>query len=72
MAGIVGPLQSNGGREVLAPPPPGELTVRASRIGFGAAVLRAVQALARWCRLPSPRAPIRGAQPRAATRSSAF
>jgi S-DNA-T family DNA segregation ATPase FtsK/SpoIIIE len=24
LAGIVGPLQSNGGREVLAPPPPGE------------------------------------------------
>jgi S-DNA-T family DNA segregation ATPase FtsK/SpoIIIE len=23
-ASIVGPLQSNGGREVLAPPPPGE------------------------------------------------
>jgi len=24
MAGIVGPLQTNGGREVLAPSPPGE------------------------------------------------
>jgi S-DNA-T family DNA segregation ATPase FtsK/SpoIIIE len=24
LAGIVGPLQTNGGREVLAPPPPGE------------------------------------------------
>jgi len=24
LAGIVGPLQSNGGREVLSPPPPGE------------------------------------------------
>ena len=23
LAGVVGPLQSNGGREVLAPPPPG-------------------------------------------------
>ena len=62
-AGIVGPLQSNGAREVLAPPPAGRV-MAAARIAGVACCARGVAGCARPCRLPPAAAtPGHGAGP---------